>query len=139
MASTVLKLRITGTRGEYKVGAEFEGKQATDDFADLPTDFPKSLQLLQEALLRTTQSISNRMQMRRAAVNPAPTDGLPVRGGFNFSSGADSKGIQEIGSRLFDCVFQPEIYEVYKDALEAALVNGTQLYIKLCVEAPGLG
>jgi hypothetical protein len=138
MASTVLKLRITGTRGEYKVGAEIEGKQATDDFADLPTDFAKSLQLLQEALLRTTQSVSNRMQMRRPAVSPPPTDGLPVRGGFNFSGGADSKGIQEIGSRLFDCVFQPEIYELYKDALEEALVNRNQLYIKLCVEAPEL-
>jgi hypothetical protein len=138
MASTVLKLRITGTRGEYKVGAEVEGRQATDDFADLPTDFAKSLQLLQEALLRTTQSVSNRMQMRRPAVNPPPTDGLPVRGGFTFSGGADSKGIQEIGSRLFDCVFQPEIYELYKDALEEALVNGNQVYIKLCVEAPEL-
>jgi hypothetical protein len=138
MASTVLKLRITGTRGEYKVGAEVEGRQATDDFADLPTDFAKSLHLLQEALLRTTQSVSNRMQMRRPAVNPPPTDGLPVRGGFNFSVGADSKGIQEIGSRLFDCVFQPEIYELYKDALEEALVKGNQLYIKLCVEAPEL-
>jgi CHAT domain len=138
MASTVLKLRITGTRGEYKVGAEVEGRQATDDFADLPTDFAKSLHLLQEALLRTTQSVSNRMQMRRPAVNTPPTDGLPVRGGFNFSVGADSKGIQEIGSRLFDCVFQPEIYELYKDALEEALVNRNQLYIKLCVEAPEL-
>jgi CHAT domain len=138
MASTVLKLRITGTRGEYKVGAEVEGRQATDDFADLPTDFAKSLHLLQEALLRTTQSVSNRMQMRRPAVNTPPTDGLPVRGGFNFSVGADSKGIQEIGSRLFDCVFQPEIYELYKDALEEALVKGNQLYIKLCVEAPEL-
>jgi hypothetical protein len=138
MASTVLKLRITGTRGEYKVGAEVEGRQATDDFADLPTDFAKSLHLLQEALLRTTQSVSNRIQMRRPAVNPPPTDGLPVRGGFNFSVGVDSKGIQEIGSRLFDCVFQPEIYELYKDALEEALVKGNQLYIKLCVEAPEL-
>jgi CHAT domain-containing protein len=138
MASTVLKLRITGTRGEYKVGAEVEGRQATDDFADLPTDFAKSLHLLQEALLRTTQSVSNRMRMRRPAVNTPPTDGLPVRGGFNFSVGADSKGIQEIGSRLFDCVFQPEIYELYKDALEEALVKGNQLYIKLCVEAPEL-
>jgi CHAT domain len=138
MASTVLKLRITGTAGEYKVGAEVEGRQATDDFANLPTDFAKSLPFLQEAILRTTQSVSDRMQVRRPAVNPAPADALPLRGGFNFSGGADSKGIQQIGSRMFDCVFQPEIYELYKDALEEALVNRNQLYIKLCVEAPEL-
>jgi hypothetical protein len=139
MASTVLRLRITGTTGAYKVGAEVGGRQTTDDFANLPTDFAKSLQLLQEAILRTTQSVGDRMQMRKPATNPPPADALPVRGGFNFSGSADSKSIQEIGSRLFDCVFQPEIYELYKDALEETLVNGNQLYIKFCVEAPELG
>jgi hypothetical protein len=45
MASTMLRLRITGTAGAYKVGAEVEDRQTTDDFANLPTDFAKSLQL----------------------------------------------------------------------------------------------
>ena len=58
--------------------------------------------------------------------------------GFNFSGGADCRGIKEIGQRLFDCVFQPEIYELYKDYFDAALLHNSELPIKLCVEAPEL-
>src|SRR5262245_13154109 len=137
MASTVLKLRITGTAGTYKVAADLARKTATDRFANLPPDFTKNLQLLQDAILQTTKSISDRMQMRRPAVTPPPAEVPSVRA-FNFTGGADSKGIQEIGSLLFDCVFQPEIYELYKDALEEAVPKGDELHIKLCVEAPEL-
>lgn len=138
MASTVLKLRITGTAGAYKVSAEVAGRQATDDFADLPNDFTKNLQLLQDAILRTTQSLGERMQMRKPAADARPA-GTPAVRGFTFTGGgADSKGIQEIGSRLFDCVFQPEIYELYKDALEEVQVKKDELPIKLSVEAPEL-
>jgi hypothetical protein len=139
MASTMLKLRITGTAGGYKVAAEVAGKQTTDDFASLPNDFSKNLQLLQEAILRTTQSISDRMQMRRRSpVEPPWTDSPPVRGGVTFTGSADSKDIQELGSRLFDCMFQREVYMLYREALEAALLDRNELQIKLCVEPPEL-
>ena len=135
MASTVLKLRITGTAGRYEVAADIAGRQATDDFGDLPPDLTKNLQLLQDAILQTTKSISDRMQMRRPAVTLPAADVPSVRA-FNCTGGANSKGIREIGSLLFDCVFQPEIYDLYKDALEEAVPKGDELHIKLCVEAP---
>jgi hypothetical protein len=54
-------------------------------------------------------TIGVRMQMRSPQVEPR-TDAPPLRGGFSFTGSANSKGVQEIGSRLSDCVFQRELY-----------------------------
>src|SRR5262249_16937857 len=42
------------------------------------------------------------------------------------------------GARLFDCVFQGDVYVLYKDSLEAALLNNSQFQINFCVEGPEL-
>ena len=138
MASAVLKLRITGSPGAYTVSAEVGDKRESDPLAPLPDNLRENLQPLQDAILRTTNSLRNRASTRKQLIDaqPAATT-APVRG-FNFADGANSKGIQEIGSRLFDCVFQPAVFSLYRESLRAALLNKDELHIKLCVEAPEL-
>ncbi|HEY7297244.1 MAG TPA: CHAT domain-containing protein [Xanthobacteraceae bacterium] len=136
----ILKLRITGSAGTYKVSAQVDGDPATDDLGPLPEQLAEHLATVQESILRTTESLPNQAESRERRPPPAhPTgeDRPPVRG-FGFAAGADSVDIQQIGKRLFDCVFQPEIYELYKERLEAASRDHTELQIKLCVEAPEL-
>src|SRR5262249_18829722 len=58
--------------------------------------------------------------------------------GPNFASGPDIKSIREIGSKLFNCVFQQDVYALYREALESAHKNRMRLAIKLWVEAPEL-
>jgi hypothetical protein len=136
----VLKLRITGSAGTYKVSAQVDGDPATDDLGPLPEQLAEHLATLQESILRTTESLHNRADNRERRPPPAyPTsDGAARVRGFAFAAGADSTDIQQIGARLFDCVFQPEIYELYKERLETASSSHTELQIKLCVEAPEL-
>jgi CHAT domain len=150
MTSGVLKLRIGGTAGHYRVSGEIDGTSRDDDLGDLPEKPEKmreSLSALQEAILRTTASVRDRAQVNLRPTKPPPAAAPPTAAppgaappgavrGINSVDAADFKGLKEIGSRLFDCVFQPEIYELYKDAYEAA-VDG-ELPIKLCIEAPEL-
>jgi hypothetical protein len=137
MTSGVLKLRIGGTAGHYKVSAEIDGTSTDDDLGRLPEQM-RDLPALQEAILRTTASVGERAQVNLRPTTPPPgaVPGPALRG-FK-ADGADSKGLKEIGADLFDCVFQPEIYELYKDALEAANRVDGELPIKLFVEAPEL-
>lgn|SRR6516164_1483838 len=140
MATAVLRLRITGSPGAYTVSAEVGDEQESDTLGALPDKLRETLQPLQEAILLTTESLRNRALARAHPIPPAPdaARAAPVRG-FPLAEGfADAKNIQEIGVRLFDSVFQPEIYKVYKDSLDAAIRDESELHIKLCVEPPEL-
>src|ERR1700730_4118184 len=137
MASAVLRLHIAGSAGTYKVSAEIGDKRESDTLGSLPDKLRKNLQRLQEAMLLTSESIANRAPTRRRPTAPPPVStATPVRG---FAAGfADTKGTQKIASRLFDCVFQPAVYKLYQESLDASLTNQELLQIKLCVEAPEL-
>ena len=140
MATAVLRLRITGSPGAYTVSAEVGDEQESDTLGALPDKLRETLQPLQEAILLTTESLRNRALARAHPIPPAPdaARAAPVRG-FPLAEGfADAKNIQEIGVRLFDSVFQPEIYKVYKDSLDAAIRDESELHIKLRVEPPEL-
>src|ERR1700730_7203211 len=139
MDSAILKLRITGAAGVYRVLAEVAGKQGSDNLAALPPTLRESLAPLQEAMLRTTDSLRDRGQMRGRPPNAPPAiPAAPAVRGVNFVSGSDDKDIRHIGTQLFDCVFQRNVWTLYKDALEAAHAKKAELQIKLCVEAPEL-
>jgi hypothetical protein len=137
MASAVLRLHITGSRGAYQVSADIGDKRESDTLGPLPDKLRENLQRLQEAILFTTESIANRAPTRPRPTAPPPVgNAIPVRG---FAAAfADTKGIQEIGHTLFDCVFQPAVYKLYQESLEAALANQDLLHIKLCLDAPDL-
>jgi hypothetical protein len=156
MSSPVLKLRITGTEGRYKVYAQIEGQVAESDLGTFPDKFREQLDPLQRSILRTTEGIRSRLLSRKVkAADPLPISSvllstretpsiareiLPVRGAaFNFIAGADVKNIQEIGTKLFECLFQQDVYMLYKQSLShAQRTSAALLPIKLLVEPPEL-
>jgi len=159
MKSPVLKLRITGSLGAYKVSAQIADDVAEADFGRLPENLREQLEPLQRSILNTTQSLEDRLRRRitagqgsgsgpannpRGSANDIFSDAvqlaLNVRSfAQNFTAGADIKNIQEIGTRLFDCLFQHDVYALYKEARETAQrTPGADLPIKLFVEPPEL-
>jgi len=118
MGSVDLKLRISGTPGAYKVTAQLDDVSVDSDLGALPDNLRQQLEPLQKSILLTT-------------VNAAAGGG----GILNFVAGADLKNIQEMGSKLFDCLFQQDVYALYRKALEGARKKtGADLPIKLYVE-----
>jgi hypothetical protein len=141
MDSLVLKVRVTGVPGAYKVSAQIEGMEGADgadgDLGTLPEDLVEQLGPLQETILNTTLSLPDRPP---AGAQPK-VGGIahPVRSlAANFGSGADAKSIRDIGTTLFNCIFQQDIYALYRKTLDSAHKTRTRLSIKLCVEAPEL-
>jgi hypothetical protein len=139
MDSVVLKLRITGTPGAYKVSAQVEGKQGADgELGALPESLAEQLGPLQESILDTTQCLPDRSPAR-AQQNSNASISHPVRSvASNLGPGADVKSIRDIGSKLFNCVFQQDVYALYRETLDSAHKTRTRLPIKLCVEASEL-
>lgn len=174
MSSAVLKLRITGPVGAYKVLAQLGEENAEADLGPLPER--ASLQPLQDSLLRNTEQLRNR---RRAVSQPQnanvqssqdqarqiPAAGIPASNiivgaaqnlaGFaqnlvagaaqnvvgaaqNFVAGADIKIIQNIGTTLFESLFQKDVYVLYKKSLTDLQKTAGPVPIKLYVEPPEL-
>src|SRR4051812_36382138 len=150
MGSPVMKLRITGAAGTYKISAQLLDEMGEGDLGALPDNFREQLVPLQKSILRTTEGIPSKLLARKKAkafelltseprLNSTGT-GLPVRGPpLNFTAGADVKNIQEIGVKLFDCLFQQDVYALYRRCLSTAQkTSGADLPIKLLVEPPEL-
>ncbi|MBR0948611.1 CHAT domain-containing protein [Bradyrhizobium liaoningense] len=121
---------------------------------ELPQNFRQQLQPLQTSILRTTEALRNRLaaEVRHPTLThpPPPVSQtvaefqapafLPARGAIlDFVTGADVKTIQEIGTKLFESLFQQDVYLLYKSALDAAHeATGKHLSIKLYAEPPEL-
>jgi hypothetical protein len=148
MRSPVLKMRITGGAGTYRVFAQIGEDVAEGDLGALPDDFREQLNPLQKSILRTTEALRSRLlaQAKAKAIDSLKfksdtssnfhDSALPVRGTtLNFTAGADVKNIQEVGVKLFDCLFQQDVYALYRRSLSTAQgISGADLPIKLLVE-----
>jgi hypothetical protein len=109
----------------------------------LPDTFRQSLVPLQEAILRSAAArASSPVHSFRVAPTPpqstdasrAPTREAPAATGLH---GGD-KIVQEIGSRLFEFIFQRTILDLYNQSYRDARRHQTPLLIRLCVEHPDL-
>jgi hypothetical protein len=140
MGSVDLKLRISGTPGAYKVTAQLDDEVVDADLGALPDNLRAQLEPLQKSILLTTEGLRTRSLGRAQPQpeNPSPQTRKPAVGGAfpNFVAGADIKSIQEMGSKLFNCLFQQDVYALYRRALQAVhkKAGGADLPIKLYVE-----
>jgi hypothetical protein len=139
MGSVDLKLRITGTPRAYKVTAQLDNVSAESDLGELPDNLRQQLEPLQKSILLTTEGLRTRSLVPgqpRPESSPSPVNAAAGRGGIlNFVAGADRKTIQEIGLKLFNCVFQQDVYALYRKALEdVQKKTGVDLPIRLYVE-----
>ena len=139
MAPAILTIRVAREGDAYKVFASHREQQVVGDLGDLPNDFKAQIAPLQEAILRTTTFRRNATAI--GAIEPAIRSGLPyqTRGArFQIAEGADARILQEVGAKLFDCIFRQEIYKIYREAYDDATRHRRQLPIKLCIECAEL-
>lgn len=138
----VLKLTIEEGGDRCRIVAEFESSEREIEVAMLPEDFRRNLGPLQEAILQCPAARSTQVPLRpRIGDPPEPpaADTKPAlrdAGGI-LAGGSDERMVQEIGSQLFDFVFQRQVLELYEKCFEAKK-NVEPLLIRLRVKHPGL-
>src|SRR5215212_9840946 len=130
MPAEIFKVRITGANGAYKVSAQLRNDERDADLGPLPENLKQQLRPLQESILYTTLRLPTRLPavtLSKVATSTTPQNGpaapddptarLPQRGAAaDFIAGADIKNIQAIGSKLFNCLFQQDVYALYSNA-----------------------
>jgi CHAT domain-containing protein len=151
MTLEVLKLRISGGAGDYKVSARIGDREAECDLGELPANLKEQLKTLQDSILLTTEGL--REESTSTRTKPENTPNLPTEidapasptvGGSvaNLFAGAvaggDIRSIRNIGSRLFNSLFQQGVYTLYQNAIDEAYKQKKSLPIKLYVETPDL-
>jgi hypothetical protein len=135
-------LRLTIDQNETgsgcRIAAAFHDIERDIETEMLPQEFRRNLVALQEAILNSPGARgSGSTAMRAVASNGKKRDGEPgvvLRDVASvLTSRADEKMVQEIGSRLFDFVFQRKVLDLYRDSYKAAKEKDQPLFIKLYV------
>ena len=139
----VLKLTIEESGDRCRVVAEFDSSASEIEVAMLPPTFRQSLGPLQEAILQCAAARSIQVPLRpriENVVEPVPADdarpALREAAG-TLAAGSDERIVQEIGSQLFDFVFQRHVLELYQKCY-VTTKNVQPLLIRLHVKHPGL-
>jgi len=144
----VLKLTIEESGDRCRVLAEYDSAEREIEVAMLPESFRQNLGALQEAILQcpgarspqvATRSKEPKEPKEKVIEAPPPDDGrLVLRdAGGVLAAGSDERIVQEIGSQLFDFVFQRQVLELYEKCFDATR-NRQPLLIRLRVNHPGL-
>lgn len=140
----VLKLTIEEAGDRCRVIAEFDSSACEIEVAMLPKDFRQNLGPLQEAILQCpgarAAQVSIRPHVENVAESVPANDARPAvrdAAGALSPAGSDERIVQEIGSQLFDFIFQRHVLELYERCFEATK-NVQPLLIRLHVKHPGL-
>ena len=142
----VFKLTIEESEnsGCCRVVAKFDSFEREIEVQMLPTSFRESLRPLQEAILQSPAARNAQVSLRPRIENiTSPVSGdnstptLRDAAG-TLSAGADERMVHEIGSQLFDFIFQRKVLELYAERYEAAKKDDQPLSIRLHVKHPGL-
>jgi CHAT domain len=112
----------------------------------LPANLRQSILLLQEAILRSPGArradvpIRKRDSSVQRQVSPdAKATPLLRDTTTTFTTGADERMVQEIGSQLFEFIFQRGVLELYRECYRNAKeVLDRPLLIRLCIKHPEL-
>jgi hypothetical protein len=129
------------------VNAQSDTTQREIEVDMLPENFRQSLLPLQEAILRSRGarraevSIHSRRDnsVHRQASPDANATPLMRDATTTLTAGADETMVQEIGSRLFEFIFQRTVRELYGGCYRSAKeVLDRPLLIRLCIKHPEL-
>jgi hypothetical protein len=127
--SPVLRITLEESGTRCRIIAAVGETVRDTDVEMLPDSYRDGLLSLQEAILRSPGSrrTAAHVAHRAAADNLQP----------GLVAGAHEKMVQEIGSQLFDFVFQRKVLELYQQTL-AGTSEEEPLLIKFCVKHPKL-
>jgi len=128
----------------YCIAATYGDTERDIETEPLPSTLRRDLTKLQEAILnspgaRGTGPVVAAVHKTPISIGQRPSQdtdrqpeglraALPV---LSFRS--DERMVQEIGSKLFDFVFQRKIHDLYKEAYQAAKAGDKPLFVKLSI------
>jgi hypothetical protein len=139
--STQPILRLTIDKSENsdsrcRIIARSDSQERDIEVDLLPDGIRQKLALLQEAILRSRAARGDSHQINLQTPPPNRQPGAQQAAGL--LAGADETMIQEIGSQLFDFLFQRSVLDLYEDNFKAAKDMEKPLFIKLRANHPDL-
>jgi len=115
----------------YCITAKYGETERDIETDALPSTLRHDLTRLQDAILNSPGA-RGPMPVVTAVHKPVSDATRAAFPGFSFR--ADEQMVEEIGSRLFDFVFQRRILDLYKTAYDSAKTAETPLFVKLSVD-----
>jgi hypothetical protein len=139
----VLKLTIEESGDRCRVVAEFDSAEREIEVEMLPNSFRENLVPLQDAILQSPAARSAQVSFPRKENTAAPVPANPAapalrEAAATLSAGSDERMVQEIGSQLFDFIFQRKVLELYAECYAIAKKTQHPLSIRLHVKHPKL-
>lgn len=145
MAKVVFNLTIEDCGENHcRIIADYNSSSREIEVEKLKPSFRQNLRPLQEAILQSSGARS-----AEVALHPRTENGAVANGGDearpairdaagSLTSGSDERIVQEVGSQLFDFIFQRKILELYQECSQAARRDDEPFLIRLRVSDPAL-
>ena len=156
----VLKLTVAESDAGCRIVAEFNSKEKEVEVGMLPDEFRNNLKKLQDAILQSPGALTAEPELRPKIENLPPefppkpaADGARTRtatGALNAAgvlaagaaagatAGADEIMVREVGSQLFNFIFQRSVLDLYNECYANAEKLRQPLSIRLHVKHPRL-
>lgn len=146
MAKVLFKLTIDDCGdNRCRIVAEYNSSSREIEVDKLPPSFRHSLRPLQEAILQSPAARSADVALHGRGED-ATADAVAVedaRPGLRdaagvLATGSDERIVQEIGSQLFEFIFQRKILDLYQECFQASRREEKPFLIRLRVNDPAL-
>lgn len=140
----LLKLTVEESGAGCRVVAEFNTNKSDAEVSMLPSDFRKNLASLQAAILQSPGARAVLRSAGTAEPSPRPqneTTPPPLQADEakqSLRAGSDEIIVREVGSQLFDFIFQRSVLALYNECYESTKKLQQPLSIRLHVKHPGL-
>ncbi|WP_074119919.1 CHAT domain-containing protein [Bradyrhizobium sp. AS23.2] len=145
MAKVVFNLTIEDCGENHcRIIADYNSSSREIEVEKLKPSFRQNLRPLQEAILQSSGARSAEAALRPRNENAATANGgdearPAIRDAAgSLTAGSDERIVQEVGSQLFDFIFQRKILELYQECSQAARRDDEPFLIRLRVSDPTL-
>ncbi|WP_168195376.1 CHAT domain-containing protein [Bradyrhizobium sp. NAS80.1] len=140
MAKVVFNLTIEDCGENHcRIFADYNSSSREIEVEKLKPSFRQNLRPLQEAILQSSGARSAEVALRPRYENAGAADGgdearPAIRDAAgSLTAGSDERIVQEVGSQLFDFIFQRKILELYQECSQAARRDDEPFLIRLRV------
>jgi hypothetical protein len=146
VAKVVFNLTIEESDESHcRIVAEYNSSSREIEVEKLKPSFRQNLRPLQEAILQCSAARNTEVASRSRNESAAAATGgdevkkLALRDAAGgLTSGSDERIVQEVGSQLFEFIFQRKILELYQECSIAARKDDQPFLIRLRVRDPTL-
>jgi hypothetical protein len=132
--SSVFWVQVRESSNGFKVSARIATRTAEENLGFLPDQLTAQLEPLQREILLTSRAVTEPPDFTDPANDPnAPARDVVIPEPDQHR--ADVKIIREIGSQLFNAVFQKSVFTLYDTEYKTALQNRKELTVRLHIDS----